>query len=290
MLKADDETVPGPGAGGVASAIYADDSYWMDARLVPQLTITYYPSTGLPGALESGLAVAGDPNFGGKELYSGFRHYFYGIRSSIRPPSTDFSLHGNTIAVMRVAAENALVGGLVQTGFGQTNNGSAGMDFCGSRTHLTYFYEFAIAQQNYQCSWLDVNSQQQSQIPFQYNTSRAFTAERILGTCSGSSEGGTSTWVVRVDSYDALCLVLWNHAYHIVAGGEINTPQGSGLQRGTLSGCFGCDGGRAWQRGKGVSASGTAWYTIRHARNISTRTLGWSVTSLPAPFTVSNTG
>ena len=95
---------------------------------------------------------------------------------------------------------------------------------------------------------------------------------------------------MKIDNYQAICVILWNHAYHIIAGGEINTPQGNPLQRGAASGCFGCDGQSAWRRGTGVGASGTIWYTIRHAFNIRNRTSGWTVTSLPDPFTVSNSG
>jgi hypothetical protein len=205
------------------------------------------------------------------------------VQAAIRPSSTgDFTLHPNTIAIMRVAAENLVQGGLIQAGFGQTNNGSPGLDSCGPQSHLTYYFEFAFSAPNYQCGWVT-----DSTIPFRYDFSRDFVVERILGTCPGSSSGAGVSWRISIDTYVPLCVQLWQKAQHIIAGGEINTPAGNGQQRGSVSGCFGCDQLSPWQRGTGVNTSGASWYTIRHAHNL-TNGAGWTVTPLPGSFTVSN--
>jgi hypothetical protein len=282
LIKLTDETV------AAAARWYSDDA--ADPMRRPRLEVTYYESGSLPGSLSSGLVGAGNPNFGGKELFSSFFHRFYGVQSAMRPSSgVDFSLRSDTIGVMRVVVENVIFSGLVQTGFGQTNNGSTGMDACGPRTHLTYYYEFAYSAPNYQCSWVDDPSANQA-IPFRYDFSRDFVAERILGSCPGSTGGAGTSWRITIDAYSPACVSLWKSGHHLMAGGEINTYAGNGLQPGAIGACYGCDQKSPWRRGTGVNTSGATWYTIRHAHNISTQTLGWTVSPLPGPFTVRNSG
>ncbi len=216
-------------------------------------------------------SASAQANFGGKNLDASCCDH-RGVRSGIQAPGGNFSLSSGMLGVFRVAAEGFAgnYGGIIQTGFGQTND--ATFDECGSRTTLTHYWEYQVAQEGaaYHCAWLDGT-------PLVYNGTKLYSVYRR----SQRYTGNTTTWQANIDGVQKLSVdVNFDSALLISASGEL-----SGGGSGSLSACYACAGSNPWQRTP--SAGSIGWTTIMQAQNINTDGL-WSIGNLPGPFNVSH--
>jgi hypothetical protein len=192
-----------------------------------------------------------------------------GIRGNIE--YTALTIPSGDIAIVRVAAQlNGSGGnGLIQTGYGGTNNGTAGLDECGARTGPEAFYEYQLSNGNYECFWLDGVS----------GTDHRYTVERV-------NEGSSTTWAAFVDGdektpYDTD--VGFDEAGIIIFGGEYNHSGGAIAPGGTENACWGCTGTLL---GRTANVGGDGYVDIHTVDGTLNSDGDWKVIGSDGDFTV----
>jgi hypothetical protein len=221
--------------------------------------------------------AAADPNFGFKYVDQSCC-VLRGTSAGLYAPSTTYPLPSGVLGLMRVSAQRTCcgdVGGLIQIGYGKTNN--LLFSDCGSRSSLTNYWEYKkyTAGANYHCAWLDGE-------PLVFDAPRQYAVLRRLS----QSTGKTTTWGAFIDGTRKLSInILFDGAEIILAGGELNNCFScTSIPDGAMHGWYGDAGSTYWQRSS-VEGGGN-WVTINSATNWNTDGQ-WEIGGpLPGPFVI----
>jgi hypothetical protein len=220
--------------------------------------------------------VAANPNFGAKYL-SQSCCVLRGNRAGIYAPSNSYSLPSGVLGLMRVEAQrtSSTAIGLIQIGYGKTNNLS--FSDCGNRSTLTNFWEYRVYTQGstYHCAWLTGE-------PLVFGAPRRYSILRRGSWATGNE----TTWGAYLDGTQKLSInILFDGAEHIYVGGELNKCfTCSGLPDGDMHGWYGASGSTPWQRTS--TEGGGNWVTVGQATNLNSDG-DWAIGGpLPGPFVI----